>query len=162
MIRKTIIVVLTLGAVGTGTIGVLSGSGCTSWSCEVWSFGEWAVTGSRSTSLLWGTSRLVLVNHVEWLDASALPSQKRLSGPGWLYSTDVALNEPSGLYIRSSQLVVSFFIPIVLAVLFATYPSIAFIHGPARRWRRRRRGLCVRCGYDLTGNVSGVCPECGE
>ncbi|UCG16962.1 MAG: hypothetical protein JSV19_02795 [Phycisphaerales bacterium] len=21
---------------------------------------------------------------------------------------------------------------------------------------------CVRCGYDLTGNVSGVCPECGE
>ena len=26
-----------------------------------------------------------------------------------------------------------------------------------------RRGLstCRRCGYDLTGNVSGVCPECG-
>ncbi|UCG17088.1 MAG: hypothetical protein JSV19_03465 [Phycisphaerales bacterium] len=21
---------------------------------------------------------------------------------------------------------------------------------------------CRRCGYDLTGNVSGVCPECGE
>lgn len=20
---------------------------------------------------------------------------------------------------------------------------------------------CIRCGYDLTGNVSGVCPECG-
>ncbi len=26
---------------------------------------------------------------------------------------------------------------------------------------RRRRGLCLKCGYDLTGNVSGVCPECG-
>ena len=26
---------------------------------------------------------------------------------------------------------------------------------------RREMGLCVRCGYDLTGNVSGVCPECG-
>lgn len=26
---------------------------------------------------------------------------------------------------------------------------------------RRERGLCFRCGYDLTGNVSGVCPECG-
>ena len=26
---------------------------------------------------------------------------------------------------------------------------------------RRREGLCVRCGYDLTGNVSGTCPECG-
>ena len=22
--------------------------------------------------------------------------------------------------------------------------------------------LCRSCGYDLTGNVSGVCPECGE
>jgi len=21
---------------------------------------------------------------------------------------------------------------------------------------------CSKCGYDLTGNVSGVCPECGE
>jgi uncharacterized paraquat-inducible protein A len=39
-----------------------------------------------------------------------------------------------------------------------------------REWRaiavneqedRRRRGLCVKCGYDLTGNTSGVCPECG-
>ena len=29
---------------------------------------------------------------------------------------------------------------------------------PDVRWAR---GLCVGCGYDLTGNVSGVCPECG-
>ena len=27
---------------------------------------------------------------------------------------------------------------------------------------RKGRGLCPRCGYDLTRNVSGVCPECGE
>lgn len=25
-----------------------------------------------------------------------------------------------------------------------------------------RAGFCIACGYDLTGNVSGVCPECGE
>ena len=31
----------------------------------------------------------------------------------------------------------------------------------ARR-RRRRPGLCAACGYNLTGNVSGVCPECGH
>jgi hypothetical protein len=23
-------------------------------------------------------------------------------------------------------------------------------------------GICASCGYDLAGNVSGVCPECGE
>jgi hypothetical protein len=47
-------------------------------------------------------------------------------------------------------------------VLFAAYPAVAFIRGPLRRWRRRRKGLCTACGYDLTGNVSGVCPECGS
>ena len=30
-----------------------------------------------------------------------------------------------------------------------------------RRDRRIPRGHCQECGYDLTGNVSGVCPECG-
>ena len=29
------------------------------------------------------------------------------------------------------------------------------------RTRRWRQGRCKACGYDLTGNVSGVCPECG-
>ena len=31
----------------------------------------------------------------------------------------------------------------------------------ARRLRRVLRGRCESCDYDLTGNVSGVCPECG-
>ena len=30
-----------------------------------------------------------------------------------------------------------------------------------RRSKRRRKGLCLACGYNLTGNTSGVCPECG-
>ncbi len=32
-------------------------------------------------------------------------------------------------------------------------------------WLRRRRALpghCQHCGYNLTGNVSGRCPECGQ
>lgn len=34
-------------------------------------------------------------------------------------------------------------------------------------WLNERRfrvppGHCPNCDYDLTGNVSGVCPECGE
>ena len=30
-----------------------------------------------------------------------------------------------------------------------------------RRRARRKRGLCVACGYDLRGNLPQGCPECG-
>jgi len=33
--------------------------------------------------------------------------------------------------------------------------------GAVRRRRRLKRGLCVKCAYDLRGTSSGVCPECG-
>ena len=42
-----------------------------------------------------------------------------------------------------------------LAVML--WVGIAFI----RRAIRLRRGGCIHCGYNLTGNVSGRCPECG-
>ena len=48
-----------------------------------------------------------------------------------------------------------------LLIVFAAYPTITFIRGPLRRYRRHRKGLCVTCGYNLTGNISGTCPECG-
>ena len=41
------------------------------------------------------------------------------------------------------------------------YPTLALIRSPFRRWRRRRGGCCLNCGYDLRGNLTGVCPECG-
>ena len=28
--------------------------------------------------------------------------------------------------------------------------------------RPRQRNVCEQCGYDLTGNMSGTCPECGS
>lgn len=46
--------------------------------------------------------------------------------------------------------------------LSAVVPALVIRAAVRRRWRRRRRGHCVSCGYDLTGNTSGVCPECGQ
>jgi hypothetical protein len=49
----------------------------------------------------------------------------------------------------------------VLPPIFLLYPAIAFVRGPLRRRLRRRRGLCVKCGYSLRGLTEPRCPECG-
>ena len=47
-------------------------------------------------------------------------------------------------------------------ISIAVYGLLTHRFGPANvECRRRRKGLCLKCGYNLTGNVSGVCPECG-
>jgi hypothetical protein len=46
------------------------------------------------------------------------------------------------------------------AVLPAAWIGLR-LRAARRRRQRTRAGLCRRCGYDLRGNVSGVCPECG-
>ncbi len=49
----------------------------------------------------------------------------------------------------------------LLVIAFSSYPASVFVRSPLRRHRRRKRGLCLTCAYNLTGNTSGVCPECG-
>jgi len=54
-------------------------------------------------------------------------------------------------------------------IRWITVPSwavpIAFVTGVfvrlATRQQHHPAGQCRRCGYCLTGNVSGICPECG-
>ena len=40
-------------------------------------------------------------------------------------------------------------------------PLLIVARGPLRRYRRKQEGRCTSCGYDLTGNTTGHCPECG-
>ncbi|HXE55277.1 MAG TPA: hypothetical protein VN541_19795 [Tepidisphaeraceae bacterium] len=53
-------------------------------------------------------------------------------------------------------------VPFYPMVIASALPPLAWVTMGVRRRRRRRLGLCPACGYDLTGNVSGVCPECGK
>ncbi|MDB5171993.1 MAG: hypothetical protein JWN51_766 [Phycisphaerales bacterium] len=49
-------------------------------------------------------------------------------------------------------------------VLFVAVVIAMRVHYLRQRKAPLRRvvaGLCPICGYDLTGNVSGTCPECG-
>lgn len=45
--------------------------------------------------------------------------------------------------------------------LLTTIGAVPVVRGPARQWWRRWNGWCLECGYDLQGNRSGRCPECG-
>ena len=53
---------------------------------------------------------------------------------------------------------------IIGAPLWAVFLALAF--PTALMWYHDRRRFpahcCRKCGYDLTGNISGRCPECGE
>jgi hypothetical protein len=43
----------------------------------------------------------------------------------------------------------------------ASLLPLKWIRDHRRRRQRVSLGLCLACGYNLTGNVSGTCPECG-
>jgi hypothetical protein len=51
------------------------------------------------------------------------------------------------------------------AALLSIWPyavtMILLLAVPTRR-SAEERGLCGGCGYNLTGNTSGLCPECGR
>lgn len=64
----------------------------------------------------------------------------------------------NGTFVFPTRVVWYVGIPLWLPLLGAAIPT-------AILWRRDRRpapGYCQGCGYDLTGNVTGACPECGE
>lgn len=50
---------------------------------------------------------------------------------------------------------------IVSLVVFAVGLGLQAAYQVARRRGRRKGRPCVHCGYDLRGNTSGICPECG-
>jgi hypothetical protein len=67
---------------------------------------------------------------------------------------------------RGSRMYVLLYQPIWLGftgnalMLAGVWLFILMAPGAVRRRRRRARGLCGTCGYDLRGEA-GVCPECG-
>lgn len=70
---------------------------------------------------------------------------------------------PNGGFIRFTQFAPSREVLIphwMIAAIFAGLPAIWFAGFIIRRLRLRQ-GRCLACGYNLTGNTSGICPECG-
>jgi len=74
---------------------------------------------------------------------------------GWEYTGPAMMSWP---FIDSSRRNTILWLPLWIPFLTIALPT-AYLF-----WRDRGhpRGHCQGCGYDLTGNVSGRCSECGK
>jgi hypothetical protein len=52
-------------------------------------------------------------------------------------------------------------LPLWMPLLVVLIPTLLLWYRDYRAWRVFRPAHCQACGYDLTGNESGRCPECG-
>jgi len=93
-------------------------------------------------------------NDYGYLEESRLPPN--LAGPPKWHETLGLSALPQSLRLFGKLMIL---MPLWLPFLGAAVPT-------AILWHRDRRtvepGCCQRCGYNLTGNTSGICPECGE
>ena len=83
-------------------------------------------------------------------------------GFGRIRATQSTFDNRTGMTASGSVAITYFPLPAVLAVV-ALMPAWLAVHfyRARRRMELTRGGRCRRCGYDLTGNLSGTCPECG-
>ena len=144
MIRRTIIVVLTLLAAALATTSLSARLGCGALIWQHYNAGGTHVVLSVSGTYIRFVSRIPNVGVIgSHFDLVGIRWYKAIDATGQIVRLDVDM--PLWLALAS----------------LASYPTIAFIRGPLRRYRRRKRGLCLTCGYNLTGLIEPRCSECG-
>jgi len=160
---------------------------CVVWVQSYWVVDELTYTGERSRYILaTADGRFDLVFHEEgepfgralrgwsgshfadwglgrasWRKSVSSPKNPFIETPrepflGFWWGT---LNEIAGP--ESGFTVIGPVLPAALPFVILAAPWVVRRAVQARRDRCERCGRCRSCGYDLTGNVSGVCPECG-
>ena len=97
--------------------------------------------------------------------------QQAVNGPRTLVAAFLVVVGPTGLFVLWDKLVASIPSSWSLYLMFMLYllglgAAIWFMRrGIRRRLREQlaKKGVpvCIPSGYNLTGNESGVCPECG-
>jgi len=115
-----------------------------------WSVGCW--TQNIGTYLAAGTWQYACDSGTSWTPGCAIQPLGRGSPPNARFGSWLPrrMRSPSGTLWMV-------WIPLWLPFVGIVVPTAYLFY----RDRRHPPGHCQRCGYNLTGNESGVCPECG-
>lgn len=93
-----------------------------------------------------------------WIGVLSTNCSLRLGSPATLFGVPVNQDLAIGIALSAGLAVAGSMLLLFLWLLLLACDALA------RRLDRSTAGrmnLCHRCHYDLTANVSGVCPECG-
>lgn len=69
-------------------------------------------------------------------------------------------SRPDGIWRTGNQKLVVAYFPFWLVAAITALLPLRWLALFLRR-RRDPQGYCLSCGYNLTGNATGICPECG-
>ena len=126
-----------------------------------------AKMANNSTLIVFPDSKAIELSYLRMFNGEVNPTNKIIKLPldlvAYAYLEDRGLSDLSsrgrivGLSIYSLRIR-----HWAIAILTAIYPAIFFIRSNRRRHSNRRvLQPCSQCSYDLYGNESGACPECG-
>ena len=152
MIHKTIIITLGTAAVLTLVLG--TSSHWVSTNCS-FNFLPGYVKGSLVGGFHRGTMGISYVRRIDPADAGQGLDWECL---GICFRRIAHTLDPDNGTFCTSALLTPFWLA---SLLLGAYPLVVTIRHTARRRRERQTGRCRKCGYNLTGNVTGTCPECG-
>jgi hypothetical protein len=83
-----------------------------------------------------------------------------MPGPTILDTYNASLHPSPWITLQEREIVVPYLHLMAVCSLFPLLWGSLAVRRTIRSWRRMRRGLCVRCGYDLRESPER-CPECG-
>ena len=99
-------------------------------------------------------------DHPFGLSHQSVPANRGIVRPGAAY--DVSWR-PGAKFGEAGPTILKVVLPFWLpTAVFATCPLLGWLSHRRRLRRRHDSGRCRMCGYNLTGNLTGVCPECGR
>jgi hypothetical protein len=122
----------------------------------------WPVSAHYSTAFT--TKKAGIIGIIEGGQLRCTAKRGRpVYGDAAIFSLTIVRSPGTGylkkeISVKASNEYVTLRVPLWVIVLGVGLPTAALF------WLGRKRikpGHCAKCQYDLRGNVSGVCPECG-